>query len=219
DILPVPFTKKNQTSIFSPGQIRPIAVLLFAVVAGTFLPSLSNGFVNFDDDFYVTANTHVQQGLTWESIKWTLHCLERGVYWHPLTWLSHMLDCQLFGLNPWGHHLTALLIHALNTVLLFLALSRMTRAVGRSLFVAALFGLHPLHEETVAWVAERKGVLSTFFWLLTMLAYARYCEESKVQSSSSAKAMADRPKSKVYYWLTLFCFTLGLMSKPMLVTL
>src|SRR5208282_2077632 len=129
-------------------------------------------------------------------------------YWHPLTWLSHMLDCELFGLKAWGHHLTSLLLHVANTFLVFLVLRRMTGAFWRSWFVAGLFGLHPMHVESVAWVAERKDLLSTLFWLLTLWAYERYATSAKVQN-----------RKPFYYGLALAFFALGLMSKPMLVTL
>ena len=197
-----------------------LALMTFAL----FAPTLNHGFISFDDPVYVTSNAEVQKGLTWESIGWAFRSTAGGNYWHPMTWLSHLLDCQLFGLKPWGHHLTSLLLHAINTALLFLVLSGMTGAWGRSFFVAALFGLHPLHVESVAWVAERKDVLSTFFWMLMMLAYVRYANELKVHSNaecgvrSAELGWGQRPRPKVYYGLTLFCFALGLMSKPMLVT-
>ena len=154
-----------------------IAALLFGLVVWAFLPALRNGFINLDDGVYVCDNAHVQNGLTWENIRWASTTLYFGL-WHPLTWVSHMLDCQLFGLRPGGHHLTSVLLHAANTVLLFVVLRRMTGALWRPALVAALFGLHPLHVESVAWVAERKDVLSTFFVLLTLWAYARYAERS-----------------------------------------
>src|SRR5438552_140498 len=131
-------------------------------------------------------NKPVQKGLTWAGVAWAFSNAE-SANWHPLTWLSHMLDCQLFDLKPWGHHLTSALLHCANTLLVFLLLKGMTGSSWRSFFVAAFFGLHPLHVESVAWVAERKDVLSTFFFLLTIWAYAEYVEQSKVQS----------PKSKV----------------------
>ena len=123
--------------------------------------------------------------------------------------LSHMLDCQIYGLRPWGHHLTNILLHAGNTVLLFLVLMRLTGATWRSACVAVLFSAHPAHVESVAWVAERKDVLSAFFWLLAVWAHVRFVEEFKVQS----------PKSKVFYRLTILLFALALMAKPMAVTL
>jgi tetratricopeptide (TPR) repeat protein len=189
-------------------QLAAVCVLLFGLVVWTFLPALHNGFVNYDDDVYVTGNAHVQGGLSLAGAAWAFKSLEVS-NWHPLTWLSHMADCSLYGLNPEGHHLTSVLLHAINTVLLFLALRRMTGAGWRSLFVAAVFGLHPLRVESVAWVAERKDVLSTLFGLLTLIAYSRYAEQFKIQNS----------KFKISYALALVCFAFSLMSKPMLVTL
>jgi protein O-mannosyl-transferase len=191
-----------------PGQVGFMCLGLALLVFITYLPSLQSEFIFCDDPDYVSANPHVQPGLTRAGIVWAFGS-DVGGNWHPLTWFSHMLDCQLFGLKSWGHHLTNLLLHAANTLLLFLVLRRMTGAAGRSFFVAALFGLHPMHVESVAWVAERKDVLSTFFGMLALLAYARYAEKSKGQS----------PKSKVNYGLSLLAFACGLMSKPMLVTL
>jgi tetratricopeptide (TPR) repeat protein len=159
-------------------------------------------FVDFDDPLYITENEHVQTGLTSKGVIWAFTSTKAS-NWHPLTWLSHMLDCELYGVNPRGHHLTNLLLHLANTVLLFLVLAWMTEALWRSFFVASLFALHPLHVESVAWIAERKDVLSSLFWMLTLWAYTRY-----VQRNS--------PKR---YLLALFFFALGLMSKPMLVTL
>ena len=150
----------------------------------------------------------MRRGLSMEGLAWAFRATESG-NWHPITWLSHMLDCQLFGLTPGGPHLVNALWHAVNTSLLFLGLRRMTGMIWRSAFVASLFALHPLHVESVAWISERKDVLSAFFWFLTLWFYAKYVEESKVQS----------PKSKVAYALALFFFALGLMSKPMTVTL
>jgi hypothetical protein len=181
--------------------------LLFVAVAAVFVPAVTHSFITYDDPHYVVGNAHVTAGVTWSGIGWALRSTETN--WHPLTWFSHMVDCQVFGLKPWGHHATSVLLHGLNTVLLFLALCRMTGAMGRSLFVAALFGLHPLHVEPVAWIAERKEVLSAFFWMLALLSYARRAELAR-----------SRPRSAwACYALCLGCFTLGLMSKPMVVTL
>jgi protein O-mannosyl-transferase len=196
------------------GRAALLCLLLVALVIWAFLPVLGNGFVNFDDTFYVYENLHVQGGLTWESIRWAFTTLEAG-FWHPLTWLSIMLDCQLFGLRAGGHHLTSLLLHAANTVLVFLVFRRMTDATWRSVFVAALFGLHPLHVESVAWAAERKDVLSTLFWLLTMLMYLRYAEERK----GRGQRLAFNLPSPIFYLLALLFFICGLMSKIMIVTL
>ena len=181
-----------------------LMVCLFLIVAtvSVFWPVRNYEFVNFDDDVYVTKNPHVQAGLTREGFIWAFTSTYAG-NWHPLTWLSHMLDCQIYGLDAAGHHLTSLLFHIVNTLLLFAVFKRMTGALWQSAFVAALFALHPLRVESVAWVAERKDVLSTFFWLLTMWAYVGYV---KYRGFSR-------------YLLVLIFFALGLMAKPMLVTL
>ena len=184
--------------------------LLLLSVLVTFGPVLGNGFLSYDDPVYVTQNAIVRRGLTREGLLWALGS-GAGGSWHPVTWLSHMLDCQLYGLKPVGHHLTSLLLHAANTALLFLVLRRTTAAVWLSALVAALFALHPLHVESVAWVAERKDVLSTFFLMLTLMAYVKYV------TSHSLSVSPLRPG--LWYGLALLCFTLGLMSKPMLVTL
>jgi hypothetical protein len=159
-------------------------------------------FVDFDDQYYVTQNGHVQSGLNWQTFLWSFN-IGYAQNWHPLTWLSHALDCQLYGLNPGGHHLTNVLFHVLNVVILFLLLLWATGAMWRSLLVAALFALHPLNVESVAWVAERKNVLSTFFFLLALGAYGWY---------------ARSPNVKRYLVLTIL-FALGLAAKPMVITL
>jgi Flp pilus assembly protein TadD len=185
-----------------------LAILLFCLVLGTFLPCLRNGFVNLDDTTYAWQNPRVKQGLTWESLKWAWTNTE-SANWHPVTWMSHLLDGQLFGLDPTGHHATSVLLHALNTALLFLLLQRMTGARWRSFAVAALFGLHPLRVESVAWISERKDVLSAFFWILAIWAYVRYADNFKSQISNL----------KFFYALSLGLFVLGLLSKSMVVTL
>ena len=175
---------------------------LFLLTLGVYLPVLNFDFVYYDDNVYVGENSVVQGGLTWQGVKWAF-TTGNASNWHPLTWLSHMLDVTLFGpLGGW-HHLVSVLFHATNTVLLFIVFERMTRAIRPSLFVAALFALHPLHVESVAWVAERKDVLSTLFWFLTMAAYVWYVERPGVGR----------------YLVTVIFFILGLMAKPMLVTL
>jgi hypothetical protein len=154
--------------------------LLAASTTAVFWQVSGHGFINFDDPAYVTYNPIVREGLTWAGVKWAFTQLHgEATYWHPVTWLSHMLDCQLFGLNPAGHHLTSLFLHTVNTVLLFAVLRRMTGRRGPSAMVAALFALHPLQVDSVAWVAERKNVLSAFFFLLTLWAYARYAGPPK----------------------------------------
>ena len=162
-------------------------------------------FINFDDGIYVHKNQHTQKGLTGENFRWafTLVKPDEKTYWHPVTWLSHMLDCQLFGLTPGAHHLSNLFYHLLNVLLLYLVLFRMTGAFWKSAFVAALFALHPVNVDSVAWIAERKNLLSTTFWMLTLLTYVYY---------------ARRP-ALLRYLLMMAVFTLGLMAKPMLVTL
>jgi protein O-mannosyl-transferase len=185
-----------------------VCALLGAAVLAVFWPALQCAFTAFDDGDYVTLNPNIQHGLNGESIRWAM-TTGHAANWHPLTWISHILDYQLYSLNPMGHHLTSLLLHAANAVLLLLLLNRMTGALWPSAFVAAMFALHPLRVESVVWVAERKDVLSTFFWMLTVWSYIRYAEEFKVQGS----------KFKVLYGLCLVFFVLGLMSKPMLVTL
>jgi tetratricopeptide (TPR) repeat protein len=158
-------------------------------------------FIGYDDELYVTQNHHVQAGLTVKGLKWAFTTSHAGS-WHPLTWLSHMLDYEIYGLNPMGHHWTNLQLHMANTLLLFFILQLMTGALWRSAVVAALFALHPLHVESVAWVAERKDVLSTFFGMLFFLAYWRYVKQPRL----------------IYYLLVIILLSLGLMSKPMLVT-
>jgi tetratricopeptide (TPR) repeat protein len=181
-----------------------IIACLFLVVAtlATYGDLRTHQFINFDDDIYVTDNPPVQAGLTFKGVSWAFTTLHAGL-WIPLTWLSFMVDSQLFGLHPGGFLLTNLLFHIANSLLLFLWLLYLTRTLGCSFMVAALFALHPLHVESVAWATERKDVLSTFFWLLTMWAYVWY---------------AERPRLGRYL-LILVCFSLGLMAKPMLVTL
>ncbi|MCP3980462.1 MAG: tetratricopeptide repeat protein [bacterium] len=176
-------------------------VLLALVTLVVYVPALSNGFVNWDDDEYVVENTALQK-LDGETFVWAFTEFHSS-NWHPLTWLSHAVDWQLFGASAGGHHLVNVLWHALNAALLAWVLWRFTGDAAPSAFVAALFALHPLHVESVAWVTERKDVLSTFFWLGTMLLYLRYVE---------------RRGAGRYAWVML-CFAAGLMSKPMLVTL
>jgi tetratricopeptide (TPR) repeat protein len=174
---------------------------LALVTLAVYLPVLHHSFVDYDDQQYVTDNPRVQAGLTWNGLVWAF-----GFYagnWHPLAWLSHMLDCQIYGASAGGHHLTSVLLHMASTLLLFSVLNRMTKAMWRSAAVAALFAWHPLHVESVAWVAERKDVLCAFFWMLTLWFYVRY---------------ADKP-SVSRYFCTLGSFVLCLMAKPMGVTL
>jgi tetratricopeptide (TPR) repeat protein len=182
--------------------ILPICIFLSAAAIAVFWQLNNADFINCDDTIYVTQNSTIQHGITIEGIRWAF-TTGHAANWHPATWISHMLDVQLFGLRPRWHHLTNLVFHIVNTLLLFLLLFRMTKALWKSAFVAALFALHPLHVESVAWVAERKDVLSAFFWMLTLGAYCRYVE---------------RPGLQRYLVVVLF-FIAGLMAKPMLVTL
>jgi hypothetical protein len=162
-------------SKFGDSRTALIALLLGVLVVAAFGRALKCDFVNYDDDSYITDNPHVQAGITSESVRWAFTTTLEAT-WQPMVWLSYMLDHRLYVLNPVGFHATNLIFHLANVLLLFLVLARMTGCVWRSAFVAALFGVHPIHVESVAWVAERKDVLSGFFWMLTMGAYALYCE-------------------------------------------
>ena len=186
-------------------NVRSIAVvcmLLIVLVAAVYTQTGRHEFLTYDDNVYVTNNSSVANGISGASVMWAFTSLEQ-CNWHPVTWLSHMADVQFYGMNPCGHHLTSVVIHTISSVLLLLLLFQITGALWQSSFVAALFALHPLHVESVAWVAERKDVLSAFFWFLTLLLYSEYAAKRKPG----------------LYFLTLFSFILGLMSKPMLVTL
>ena len=210
-------------------------LICLGLVVGTvmaFVGVLSCDFVNYDDPAYISANTHVHNGVSVASVVWAFTSIHGG-NWHPLTSISHMVDCQIFGPKPGWHHSVNLLFHIANTLLLFAVLARMTEAPWRSAIVAGLFAWHPLHVESVAWVSERKDVLSAFFWILTIGAYAMYVERSKIgnttdlNSSSSSSSVRNpdprEPNQKLqfnpYYASSLFLFLLALMSKPMVVTL
>jgi protein O-mannosyl-transferase len=196
-----------------------VAVLLLLTTAA-YWPILTHDFVNCDDPTYVTENVRVQGGLTWQGVVWAFTTTE-AEFWHPLTWLSHMLDTQCFGLRAWGHHLTNLLLHLANTLLVFFCFERLSGARGRSFVMAALFGLHPLHVESVAWVAERKDLLSGLFFLLALWAYGRYTKSRwQMADGKWAKpgSIGHLPSSG-FYFFALLLFALGLMSKPMVVTL
>jgi hypothetical protein len=182
-------------------QALPIYLLLISVAALALRQLTQCDFIIYDDPTYVTENIHVSRGISFDAIRWAFTSFYAS-NWHPLTWMSHMADVQFFGLNPHLHHMTNLLFHIANTLLLFFVFNRMTKAPWKSAFVAALFAIHPLHVESVAWVAERKDVLSTFFWMLAMAAYVYYVE---------------RP-SFFRYSNIILLFALGLMAKPMLVT-
>ncbi len=180
----------------------PLCFALAAVTLAVYFPVLGHAFVVLDDRDYVTANPHVHNGLAWSTVKWAFTSYE-AANWHPLTWLSHAFDYQVFGLNPIGHHLDSVLLHTLNAALLFLLLAWGTKRTAPSLLVAALFALHPINVESVAWVAERKNVLSTLFFLLTIAAYGCYSRQPNWRR----------------YLLVAALFAAGLMAKPMVITL
>jgi protein O-mannosyl-transferase len=181
-----------------------VSVLLLGIVWIVFGQTLRHEFINYDDDQYVYGNSRITNGLSLEGIQWAFTHVHAD-NWHPLTTISHMLDCQLYGLQPWGHHLTNVLLHAAAAIFLFLALWRLTGARWPSAFVAAVFAIHPLRVESVAWVAERKDVLSGVFFMLTLWAYARYVRSNRPSSGR--------------YMMALVLFALGLLCKPTLVTL
>jgi protein O-mannosyl-transferase len=186
---------------------RIISVVLCLITWLLFAPACHNDFVNYDDNDYVTANPEVKAGLSWTGVKWALKATAAS-NWHPLTWCSHMLDVSLFGLDPHGHHATSVFLQGLSAALAFIALRRLTGALWTSAFCAALFAWHPLRVESVAWVAERKDVLSGFFWFAALWAYARYVEQRRVHRVALGS-----------YGLALAMFALGLMAKPMVITL
>ncbi len=192
-----------------------ISICLVAVIIVVYLPVHSYDFVRYDDNIYITDNINVQSGLNWKSFHWAFTAAGYASNWHPLTWLSHILDRELFGDWAGGHHIVNVLFHILNTLLLFSIFGKMTKALWPSAFVAAAFALHPLHVESVAWIAERKDVLSTFFWFLTMWAYVQYVAVPATAKRTPTAGVG----AKRYYLLAIVFFVLGLMSKPMLVTL
>src|SRR5208282_5781777 len=193
----------SQSQVFQVPQKRRLIVCLLLTLATIALynPVTRAPFLNFDDDAYVSENLHVRAGLTWNTVVWAFHTSETS-NWHPITWLSHALDCQIFGLNPAGPHTINVLIHAANVVLLFLILESATGLAWRSLAVAAIFALHPINVESVAWISERKNVLSMFFFLLALAAYGWY---------------ARRPGPGRYLAVTA-AYVLGLMTKPQVIT-
>jgi len=179
-----------------------VALCLIIGIVVVYIKVQKFDFVGYDDELYVTQNHYVQKGLSVESFIWAFTTSHAG-NWHPLTWFSHMLDCEMYGMNPAGHHWTNVEFHIANTLLLFIILFKMTGALWQSAFVAALFAIHPLHVESVAWISERKDVLSTFFGLLSIAAYYRFVKKSSVK----------------YYILVIVLLSLSLMAKPMLVTI
>ena len=192
----------NKLNINPRKQKLIVYIALTVVTLAVFWQVNQYDFINIDDNVYVTENSHIQSGITLEGVRWAFSTTY-AEFWHPLTWLSLMLDYQLHGLNAGGYHLTNLILHILSALLLFWLFNRMTGAIWKSAFVAALFALHPLHVESVAWIAERKDVLSAFFWMLTLCLYVYYTEKPAIRR----------------YLPVLFSFILALMSKPMVVTL
>ncbi len=191
-------------TIINSELLRIVLVYSIIIIAtlSAYIPVKDFDFINYDDNMYVFHNPRVLGGLTFKNIMWSLTAFE-AANWHPLTWLSHITDIQIFGLNAGGHHLTSVGFHILNTVLLLVWLNTMTGEFWKSSFVAALFALHPLHVESVAWISERKDVLSTFFCFLSLLSYTRYCQK----------------KNRQQYLFSLLFFICALMAKPMVVTL
>ena len=199
---PETFNMSKKMTISSREKILIIYILLAVSALAVFWQVHQFEFVNIDDGVYVTENYHIKSGITWEGLHWAFSTTY-AEFWHPLTWLSLMLDYQLFGFNAGGYHMTNLILHILSILLLFWLFNRMTAAIWKSAFVAALFAIHPLHVESVAWIAERKDVLSGFFWMLTLCLYVYYTEKPVIKR----------------YMLVLFSFVLALMSKSMAVTL
>ena len=198
---------------------RLIALLLALGTLVVFLPAGGFGFLNYDDNDYVTENAFVKNGLNWTDIRWAFTAFHAG-NWHPLTWMSHMADCTLFGLNPGAHHLVNVVFHAANVALLFTLLLRLTGKIWPVTFITALFAWHPLHVESVAWISERKDVLSTFFALLTLSSYTKWAKTEGRESSAGMASPALVPRlASPGYFLALLFFALGLLAKPMLVTL
>ena len=225
-IIPITETKRASPAYFAGAGNRArdrtwlLAALLGLGTLALYWPATQHAFVNYDDDLYVTHNLQVQKGLSLESLQWLCGNLVCG-NWHPVTMFSHLVDCQLYGLRPWGHHFTSIGLHALNAMLLFLWLSWLTGARWRSAGVAALFAWHPLHVESVAWVAERKDVLSTCFGLLALLLYTGYARERQTGNQELATKPVGGSLAfyrSPAYWLAWGFFALGLLSKPMLVT-
>lgn len=209
----------------NPWRARPqiiIAALLVLAILGVYAQTTQFDFVSVDDFEYIRDNDAISGGFSWPGVKWAFTHNVAG-NWHPITMLSHMLDCQIYGLVPGAHHYTAVLLHISNTVLLFFLLLRMTRKMANNLwpcaFVATLFALHPLHVESVAWLSERKDVLSAFFFMLTLWAYVRYAEVANSKREVPGSAGVWSLGALKWYGLALILFALGLMSKPMLVTL
>jgi protein O-mannosyl-transferase len=196
------FAKERFSNTTREGRIVVLCLILALATVGFYNPVVHNGFTNFDDDYYIFHNPHVTGGLSWDTVQWAFTSYY-ATNWHPLTWLSHALDCQLFKLNPAGHHYETVLLHAANAILLFLLLEAATGLMWPSLIVAALFALHPVNVESVAWAAERKNVLSMLFFLLTLHAYRWYVRQTSVGRYAVVAAL----------------FAVGLMAKPEIITL
>ncbi len=192
----------NKIKLNPKKQILFVYIVLAVITFVVYWQVNQYDFVHFDDDLYITLNGHIQSGLTMDGLLWAFNTKDADL-WHPLIWLSFMFDYQLYGLNAGGYHFTNLILHILSTLLLFWLFHRMTHEIWKSAFVAAFFALHPLHVESVAWVSERKDVLSAFFWMLTLCFYVYYTEKPIIKR----------------YLLVLFSFILALMSKPMVITL
>ena len=195
-------SQTGTSSLFAAKWTWILSLLLIVATVAVYYPVKDHPFANYDDDDYVTNNPHVQAGVTWETVKWSFTTYEYS-NWHPLTWLSHALDCQLFGMDPGPHHETNLLLHIVNVLLLFWVLAQATGYLGRSAMVAALFALHPMNVESVAWIAERKNLLSTMFFLLALAAYRWYARDPKLGR----------------YLTVAGLYALGLMAKPQIITL
>ena len=178
-----------------------IALLLSVVTFALFSPAIGYDFINYDDNLYVYENAHVQHGLTWEGVKYAFHTID-GANWMPVTWISYMLDTSLYGIKPAGYHLTNIILHAASVGFLFLGLQRMTKLLWPAAAIAAIFAFHPQRLESVVWVAERKDVLSVCFWMLGLLAYARY---------------AEQPGPRRMIWVVA-CLLLGLLAKPIVIS-
>ena len=198
----IQITMLNKININPKKQILIIYVILTIVTLTVFWQVHHYDFINFDDDVYVTQNSHIQSGITLDGFRWAFSTTY-AEFWHPLTWISLMLDYQLYGLNAGGYHLTNIILHILSTLLLFWLFNRMTGSIWRSACVAGLFALHPLRVESVAWIAERKDVLSAFFWMLTLCLYVYYTVKPAIRR----------------YLFVLLSFVCWLMSKSMVVTL
>lgn len=218
----------SKENFFKQNAERLVFLTLAVLVLVIYYQTVGFSFINFDDNFYVYDNPVVLSGINSESFKWAFTAFY-SANWHPLTWLSHMADAQFFGLNAGGHHATNIIFHIINSILAFVVFRKMTGDFWKSAIVAALFAVHPTHVESVAWVSERKDVLSTMFWLLTMWAYFNYCDTATWKHGDTATEENDDSASEISasprlffsasYLLIIALFALGLMAKPMLVTL